>query len=247
MRLAERTFRGKYYVKPVGRSKYGWRIHPITGQQQFHLGEDYATGGQKWPLYALEFGVVESVGFDSVNGNNIWIKYPRIDLKVFFGHLDVCYLKTGQWVSDDTVVGSTGTTGRSSGIHLHMGVKRISTNQYFDHSTYDYQKFAVDGVWSEQFMRDLQFYEGTTIDSIISGQHQLRKNIKRVKIGVGGSELVRVIQRKLKIPVNGQLDQFTLKAMQKWLGTYVDGNISPQSSAVRKMQELMNQGVQLWV
>ena len=39
MRLAEMTFRGKYYVKPVGRSKYGWRIHPITGQQQFHLGK----------------------------------------------------------------------------------------------------------------------------------------------------------------------------------------------------------------
>ena len=145
MRLAERTFRRKDYVKPVGRSRYGWRLHPITGQRQFHYGEDYATGGQKWPLYALESGTVEHVGFDNINGNNIWIKYPRIDLKVFLGHLDVCYLKAGQRVNDDTLIGLTGTTGRSSGIHLHMGVQR--NRRYFNHADYEYVeevKFATD-------------------------------------------------------------------------------------------------------
>lgn len=247
MNIAERTFRGGSYAKPVGRSLYGWRDHPITGKLQFHYGIDYATGRNNLPVYCLEEGIVTVSSYDAINGNHVWIKYPRIDLEAFYGHLHKSNVVAGQFVNGNTILGLTGTTGRSSGIHLHMGVRHISTGRYFDHINYDWQKFKVDGVWDKQFMRDLQFYEGTTIDGIMSGQRKILRNVQKMMLGPKGSELIRSIQKKLKLPINGQLDERTIRTMQAWCGTAVDGLISPRSSMVRRIQELMNQGAQLWV
>lgn len=246
MRLAERTFRRQDYGKPWGRSLYGWRNHPITGERQFHYGEDLTTKGQNWPVYALENGIVTVSGFDNINGERIWVQYPRLDLELFYGHLLERYSFIGQQVDSSTVIGLVGTTGRSSGIHLHMGVRRISTKQYINPADVDWRMFAITGRWDEQFTRDLQFYLGTKIDGTISGQRILRKNVRKVGLGINGSQLIKRIQGDLGINQSGQLDAVTVKAMQARLGTPADGIISPTSSMVRAMQSRMNAGKALW-
>lgn len=248
MKLAERTFNTDSYTKPKGRSLYGWRINPVTNKEQFHEGEDYSTQGRKLPLFPLENGVVVDVGFNSVRGNYVDIKYPRIDLYATYRHLDQVYVKKGQTVSNESklgvasIIGTTGTTGSSTGIHLHLGVKRISGGTWFNPNDFDYQEHYINGKWNEQFTRDLQTYFGTTVDGIISGQIGIRKNVEKISFGIKGSQMVKALQSRLGLVQNGQLDKSTIVALQMALNVFPDGFISESSHTVRKMQNLLSEG-----
>lgn len=144
MKIAERTFRRKDYRLT---SPYGTRIHPVTKVKSFHWGVDYGTQGQKWKQYALEEGTVLSAGVDNSSSGQgalfAWVSYPRLGIKCLYYHLDVVYVKRGQSVTHDTVIGLTGTTGRSTGIHLHLGTKWLKTDAYFDPETFDYQPQVI--------------------------------------------------------------------------------------------------------
>lgn len=242
MKLAERTFNTDSYTKPKSRSLYGYRINPVTKKEQFHYGEDYATQGRKLPLFPLENGIVRRCGFNKLSGNFVEIDYPRIDLRVFYAHLDKCFVVQGQRVNRLDSIGITGTTGSSTGIHLHMGVKHISTNEYFNHANFDYQEHYINGKWNEQFTRDLQTYFGTTVDGIISGQLGQRKNISKVKYGLKGSQMVKALQKALGHIQSGQLDKSTIVALQRALGLIPDGFISETSNTVRILQTRLSEG-----
>lgn len=242
MKLAVRTFRRNDYVKPSGRSLYGWRIHPVTGKQQFHFGEDYSTKGQNWPVYALEDGVVVASGFDNTNGEHIQIRYPRLGLEAFYAHLHERYALKGRAVHSDFVIGLTGTTGRSTGIHLHMGVRWIRNKQYFNHASYEWYRYAINGIWDEQFTRDLQYYLGTPIDGVISGQRLNRQNVRKVSLGLTGSQMIKKLQLIIGMKQTGQLDKKTILILQVYFGTKQDGMISPRSSLVETIQAKMNNG-----
>lgn len=150
MKLAERTFRRSDYKMT---SPYGWRIHPVHKEKIFHSGVDYAPIGiheveKRWRQYALEDGEVLGAGKDTKNGNAIfaWVSYKRLGIKVLYYHLHEVYVKKGQKVNHDTIIGLTGTTGYSTGIHLHMGVKYLSNNQYFDPESFDYRPIENNSV-----------------------------------------------------------------------------------------------------
>ena len=111
---------------PYITSRFGWRIHPITGELKFHEGVDYGTNRKKLPQYALEEGIVLNAGTDGVGGKFVYVEYPRIGYVIFYYHLDTIAVKKGQLVNRNTVLGNTGTTGRSTGIHAHIGLFKKS-------------------------------------------------------------------------------------------------------------------------
>jgi len=120
MNLADRIFRRTDWRKT---SPFGPRRNPVTGKQQHHNGTDYATGGQKWPLHAIENGTVTASGFDNSRGHFVSVNYPRIGRELHHYHLDRRDVRVGQAVSEGTVLGTTGTSGQSTGIHLHLGIR----------------------------------------------------------------------------------------------------------------------------
>ena len=133
MKLAERIFRRTdYYLT----SPFGNRI--MNGRTEFHNGSDYGTNRQNWPQYTLENGTVLSAGRDGTGANFAWVRYPRIGLDLLHYHLDIVKVKTGQSVTEKTVIGNTGTTGYSTGIHLHLGLRRSGTTAYIDPHAYNY-------------------------------------------------------------------------------------------------------------
>lgn len=109
---------------------------------------DYGTNGRKKPQYAIENGVVLSCGRDWAYGGAkyVWVKYPRLDVKMLHYHLDEIKVKTGQAVSKDTVLGTTGMTGRATGIHLHLGLKRLSGGDYIDPEKWYKDEYTVPTV-----------------------------------------------------------------------------------------------------
>ena len=106
-------------------SHYGQRVHPVTKKKSFHYGVDY--GCNKVPVYSLENGTVYKRGYDKSAGNYIYIKYPRLGVAVAYFHLSKILVKSGATVGKGTKVGIAGTTGSSTGVHLHIGVRSLST------------------------------------------------------------------------------------------------------------------------
>lgn len=121
----------KHYVT----SKFGKRAVMQTSAgstSSFHNGTDYGTNGKKIPQYAIEDGEILTATKASDGALYVWVKYPRLGVKMLHYHLDSIKVKAGQKVDKNTVLGYTGMTGKSTGVHLHLGVKRLSGGGYID-------------------------------------------------------------------------------------------------------------------
>ncbi len=99
-------------------SGYGIRVHPITNDKRAHKGIDYAapTGT---PIRTVGDGVVEFAGTQRGYGNVIEIKH-RDGKSTVFAHLSRIDVKKGQNVEQGSLIGAVGSTGFSTGPHLHF-------------------------------------------------------------------------------------------------------------------------------
>ena len=102
-------------------SSYGSRVHPITGRVTVHYGVDYGapTGTV---VHAVAEGEVTVSGFDNLSGNKIAIRH-RDGTSSWYMHLSARGVGVGAKVSPGQAIGRVGSTGRSTGPHLHYGFK----------------------------------------------------------------------------------------------------------------------------
>ncbi len=101
-------------------SPYGMRVHPITGVEKLHSGTDFSAGDGN--AYAARSGRVASVFFDAGGyGNLVTINHGG-GIQTRYAHLADAKVQTGQRVKAGEVVGRIGTTGSSTGPHLHFEV-----------------------------------------------------------------------------------------------------------------------------
>lgn len=141
MKLATRIFkRDDWYVT----SAFGYRTSPITKRVEFHNGTDYGTKVSKWPQHGLESGFVLAAGKDSTGALFAWIRYPRLGKDILHYHLDKLLVKTGAKVNADTVIGTTGRTGKATGIHLHLALRNIGSTVRLDPHAYEYKEAVED-------------------------------------------------------------------------------------------------------
>lgn len=103
-------------------SPYGYRTHPITGKYQHHNGIDSVAENRNirsiWDCVKTE----AVPGYNYGRGNLVRLYYSNT-LRVIFQHLEKILIKTGQTVKQGDVVGVMGTTGDSTGVHLHSEVQ----------------------------------------------------------------------------------------------------------------------------
>lgn len=102
-------------------SDYGWRIHPTLGVNKFHNGVDMAAPGGS-PILAAYDGTVAAAGYSSTMGNYIYLNHGS-GLVTIYMHASALYVSAGQDVSKGDKIAAVGTTGRSTGNHLHFGVR----------------------------------------------------------------------------------------------------------------------------
>ncbi len=101
-------------------SAYGWRIHPIYGTRKFHAGEDIpAPSGV--PIVAAQSGTVTTAGWVSGYGNYTVINHGG-GVMTAYGHQSAIQVSVGQTVSAGEQIGLVGSTGNSTGPHLHFEV-----------------------------------------------------------------------------------------------------------------------------
>jgi len=99
---------------------FGGRSDPFTGERGFHQGLDISTA-QGQPVYATADGIVESASYTGDYGNLIVLKHD-FGLSTRYGHLRSYNVVAGSSVKRGDTIGYVGSTGRSTGAHLHYEI-----------------------------------------------------------------------------------------------------------------------------
>ena len=116
---------GGFLMQPVDgpvTSPYGYRTHPIYGYYGLHDGTDFGAACGT-PLRAASDGTVISRYYSSVYGNRLYLNVGQVNgenLTVVYNHLSGYNVAQGQRVSRGDTVGWVGSTGWSTGCHLHF-------------------------------------------------------------------------------------------------------------------------------
>ncbi len=121
------TSSGRYSLPVSGRitSRWGYRIHPILGYRKFHNGVDIAAPSGT-PIRACDDGKVIRAGWMGATGKTVIIDHGD-GWSTSYGHCSSIYVSTGQVVTAGQTIAGVGTTGLSTGNHLHWMVYRNGT------------------------------------------------------------------------------------------------------------------------
>ena len=115
---------GRGFPGLVRTSPFGWRTHPISGKRKMHNGVDMA-GGQRFghPIYAQAPGTVFQAGGTSGGYGNV-VRTRIGNLVHLYAHLQSAVARVGQVVKPGQLVGKMGSSGASTGPHVHYEVRR---------------------------------------------------------------------------------------------------------------------------
>jgi hypothetical protein len=226
------------------RSGFGWRIHPITKKQTFHRGIDY--GGVFDALVAGD-GIVMYVAPDwhtltkkqqerQSGGNVVIIKHATDCYTAYYHGAHQSRLKVGQRVRCNDVVYRTGTTGLSTGNHLHFEVR---TRQHSGHvDPIPYLNASNTPTASHNTVRVTGRLNSETWKA---WQEVLRDyGYHGIIDGIPGPMTNRAIQESVGTRKDGILGPATRKAVQKRLGVKQDGVWGPVT--ISALQRALNAG-----
>ena len=107
-------------------SEYGWRKNPVTGVNKLHAGTDFAAPGGT-PIYAAASGYVQVAGWSGGGyGNYVIIYHGKMSdgnqYSTLYGHMRSVATSAGKYVQQGEIIGYVGSTGNSTGNHLHLEV-----------------------------------------------------------------------------------------------------------------------------
>jgi murein DD-endopeptidase MepM/ murein hydrolase activator NlpD len=125
-------------------SSFGWRTHPITGSRRFHSGVDIGAP-MGAPVVAAGTGIVMSSGWLGGYGKAIVIQHNGVQ-QTLYGHLSEVFVQPGQRIEQGTVIGRVGSTGNSTGPHLHFETKVATADGWVAVDPGDDIKYALDNL-----------------------------------------------------------------------------------------------------
>ena len=106
-------------------SLFGWRVHPITGEQRFHSGTDLGAPIGT-PVLAAYAGRVALADFLGGYGLAVVLDHNKDTQQTLYGHLSEIFVKPGEWVKQGVVIGRVGDSGLSTGPHLHFEFRQLT-------------------------------------------------------------------------------------------------------------------------
>ena len=125
-------------------SSFGWRTHPITGSRRFHSGVDIGAP-MGAPVVAAGSGIIVSAGWLGGYGKAIVIQHNGIQ-QTLYGHLSEVFVQPGQKIEQGTVIGRVGSTGNSTGPHLHFETRVATSDGWIAVDPGEDIKYALDDL-----------------------------------------------------------------------------------------------------
>jgi len=219
------------------RSPFGFRTHPITGGKKLHRGVDV---GGSFPVHCAGDGVIAHIGWSPKGGGNVVIVDHGDIYTVYYHGAHATEWKKGQRINAGDFIYQSGTTGASTGNHLHFEVRTsLAWGSQVDPSPY------LSGTKSASALRcDGRLGKGTWR----LWQTQLKDaGLFRGRIdGKPGGLTYRAIQQSVGVAVDGIMGIGSKRGVQKVLigwGLYsgaVDGIWGRQT--VMAIQRSLNEG-----
>lgn len=213
-------------------SGYGYRkiINTKGGAtSSFHNGTDYGTMGKKLAQYAIEQGEVLSCGTDKLGGKFVWIKYPRINVKMLHYHLYSVNCKKGSKVSKGTLLGYTGMSGKATGIHLHLSIVDLYTGKYVDPEKYNYNEKATTktnyadsrnyykkGDKGEYIRKLCNFFAENYWGYFCKNKKDAHKVLDGSLFGPYLEKWVKEFQRRTKLETDGRIGPLTKDKLREY-------------------------------
>lgn len=204
----------EYVVKkPKITSPYGYRIHPITKKKTFHNGLDLVSKEKNKNLYAIDDGYVQKVVSNQSKsktgfGNYIWVRYPRYNLSLLFAHCSKINLKKGDKVKKGMIVAIMGSTGRSTGVHLHLGMTKIGSVTWLNPEKYS--------MLDDKYNLTRKLKKGCNGDDVKKLQKTLGGLTVDGKFQKKTDTRVRAYQKSHKLVVDGVVGKDTAHCLN-WL------------------------------
>ncbi|MGI0490217.1 peptidoglycan DD-metalloendopeptidase family protein [Alkalinema pantanalense CENA528] len=106
-------------------SLFGWRIHPITGEQRMHTGTDIGAP-MGTPVLAALAGRVLLADFLGGYGLTIALEHTDGTQQTLYAHLSEIFVKPGELIQQGAAIGRVGSTGNSTGPHLHFELRQLT-------------------------------------------------------------------------------------------------------------------------
>ena len=107
-------------------SVFGWRTHPIWGDRRFHSGTDIGAP-MGTPVVAALAGQVAISEFLGGYGLTVVLEHEEATKETLYGHLSEVFVKPGDKIEQGTVIGRVGSTGFSTGPHLHFELRQLTS------------------------------------------------------------------------------------------------------------------------
>lgn len=189
----------------------------------FHSGTDYGTHGKKLAQYAIDNGTVISCGKASDGAKYVWVEYPRLGVKMLHYHLDSIKVKARQSVNRDTLLGKTGKTGKATGVHLHLGIKRLSGGGYIDPELWSKNEYTEPKV--DDFFPSRGYFKkgdiSPNVGKIASFMYKTFPSYtsKKALGNIYGTNLIKAIkefQKRTGLEVDGNIGPLTLAELEKY-------------------------------
>ena len=213
-------------------SPFGYRIHPISKKKKFHQGVDVAGS---FPVTAAADGVVKKIGWSPRGGGHtVLIDHGEI-VTVYYHGAHRTALKKGERVNAGDFIYTAGTTGASTGNHLHFEVRRRG-GRWGD--TLDPELY-LNGKAPKPVSRVTGKLDKATW---IQWQTALKeRGFRPGRIdGRPGPMTYRAIQHWVNVKADGVLGPNTRKAVQKKLGVKADGKWGRLT--ISELQRRLNRG-----
>ncbi|WP_304333824.1 M23 family metallopeptidase [Conchiformibius steedae] len=195
-------------------SPYGMRIHPVLGTPKFHSGIDIAARprNKDIPILAAEDGKVSFVGVKGAYGNTIEITHDG-GFTTRYAHLKDGFkefVKEGQDVKQGQQIAIMGTTGRSTGVHLHYEIRH--NGKHLDPAKF----YDVDMSKGQMVKPSENTREKRRETELLQRENQLNENEKlpAVNDGKGGLDLLKSQGVNMK-HVSQSTQQATIYALSK--------------------------------
>lgn len=144
------TFMFPLTIPSVITSIFGWRVHPISGGYRFHSGTDLGAD-QGTPVIAVTDGKVATADYLGGYGFTVILRHENNTQESLYAHLSQILVQPGEEVTQGTVIGLVGSTGNSTGPHLHFEWRTIADDGWVAVDPTAHLQFAL-----EQFMIALE-------------------------------------------------------------------------------------------
>ena len=125
--IAQASFMFPLTIPAPITSLFGWRLHPISGEYRFHAGTDLGAP-QGTPVIAAVSGEVVNADYLGGYGLAVILRHGEGTQESLYGHLSEVFVKQGDLVNQGTVIGRVGSTGFSTGPHLHFEWRQLTPN-----------------------------------------------------------------------------------------------------------------------